>query len=406
MKSRKYMCSIVMGAVLTLPLFGGCDQLTAKRLATIDITGAAQLFIAPALGSGAQAKNRLHKITSTGNIEEAACYDRRGRKIAFRLAPAVAAHVNEDYAVACFGQQFGYLIRKSDGAAFSLAGAGIPSSNMQWGNFANIQKIQFDGDGFIYYEIPLGNGYSKVVKVDISDPENIAAVDSISDNDSLTSFNVTPEGHVAYTYAGGNKTRIRKTNGQLYDLPDLTWLPHWVGLDGKVKYVYSDKVVTVFIDPDTFSVTTSEAAGTLGFSQGINKYILNCGSRTIVADNLNDTITEVESPSGTPRIIPKSGIEDIKHAAASSSFYYLSGADSSQQPLLLKINPSDDSVTTLLAPGLYDIDLLTVDADDLVTFSATRVADGAKQIAQISAAGQLIILETYQRNLVVLEQLN
>ena len=100
-------------------------------------------------------------------------------------------------------------------------------------------------------------------------------------------------------------------------------------------------------------------------------------------------------------------IDDYKVAGASSDFYYISGNDGSSNPMLIKVNPANDSATTLLTAGLYDIYKMTISSDNIVLFNALRMADGVKIIGQIDAIGTVTILdETLDKEMVVLERMN
>jgi hypothetical protein len=93
----------------------------------------------------------------------------------------------------------------------------------------------------------------------------------------------------------------------------------------------------------------------------------------------------------------------------SSDAYYLAGTDGSSSPILLKVDPTTDGVTTLLPKNsqYYDIYAMSVSSANTVNFNALRMSDGAKIIGQIDASGSLTILDsTLNTQVVMLEKIN
>lgn len=417
----KFFVSVIILSVL---LFGcSLDESTdddPSILAKLGIDDATNLFIAPSVSSSSSIRSifrstesdKLFKITSDGYIQEVTYLDENDQEMTIINIPTAIYNVNTEYIIVLFGSE-GYLVRKSDGAVFSLTDVGVPSDQLQQGNFINAEKIQTDVSGNIYYQITIYDGESTtiVIKIDVTDPNNLTKTDYTPDTDYINGFNVTSEGHISYNYGSGDSNRIKKSNGGLYNLPSIGWLTHWVGLDDKIRYQKSDldrdTIVTVSIDPGDFTVTTSEVTGSLDYLQNVSSYLFKFIDRTVLIETGNEYINELENPTDTPRKITISEIDDIKLADASANYYYLSGDDSSVNPLLLKVNPVDDSVTTLLSPGLYDIINMTVSSDDTVIFNALRMSDGVKIIGEIDSLGTVTILdEIIDSEIVILERIN
>jgi hypothetical protein len=386
---------------------GKDDGIPTVVLAKLSITDANNLFIAPA-GSTSRAvldTSKLFKITDDGYVQEVSYLGKDGETVTMSSQPTAIYNVDAKYVIICFGRTDGYLVRKSDGAVFSLCDVGIPlETALQCGNFTNAEKILTDADGCLYYQTGTSTADLKVIRIDVTDPDNLTKADYSPTTDAPIGFWVTAEGHMVYNFGNGSSNRIRKSNGGLYNLPSCTWMPFWIGLDGKIKYQFgSTSVVTVNID-SSFAVTTEETPGVV-IGSGLTQFLLRFPERTLIVGE--EGIKEVENPTGVPRIVPVAGIASIKNVEQSSDYYYLSGTDSSNNPLLLKVNPENDSVTTLLGAGLYEVYKMTVSSGNVVVFNALRMSDGAKILGEISAAGAVTILdETLNSEVVSLERIN
>ena len=118
----------------------------------MDISDADYLFIAP--GSA----RKLYKIVDSSSIEEVTYEDEIGNPMIMTREPIAIYNVNDNYLIICFGPddlniEEGYLVRKSDGAVFSLANAGYPL--VQDNYFINDKTVYNDSSGNIYYRAKL-----------------------------------------------------------------------------------------------------------------------------------------------------------------------------------------------------------------------------------------------------------
>ena len=398
---------VLMGLAFLSCTNPATDTTTAKfsKLAIID---AKTLFIAPA-GSGSRtvtSVDKLFKITEDGYVQEVDYFDESGEVVSLITEPTAIYNVNEIYIIICFGSYEGYLIRKTDGSVYSLINVGIPHVQLQFGSFKNATKIQTDLNGNIYYQSTSTGEAStvKLIKINVADPSNLTAISYLPDTDIPSGFLVTAEGHVVYNYGTGFSNRIKKANGGLFNLPTGGWLTFWIGLDGKIHYMdQSDinniKATTVNID-SSYNISTTFVAG-VNVSSSVNCYQIRFPTRIILVETeisatvvgLPGIIKEIENPANVPRKITLSGIDLINNCGQSNTYYYLSGNDSSGTPVLVKVNPIDDSVSNLITPGLYDIYSMIVGDDDAITFNALRMSNGAKVIGKIDSLGNVTIID-------------
>jgi hypothetical protein len=391
----------IIGYVLLIALaFIGCPTPNDNNsgdenveLAKIDITNATNLFIAPASNNKSIVKaennttTKLLKITSEGYIQEVSYIDKNGNKITSIQTPSAIYNVNNDYVIFVFDNK-GYLTRKSDGAVFALPPDSIPYYKPQEANFKNAKKIQTDNDDNIYYQamIDRSTGDVGVVKLNIVNPNAIIKTDYLPFGDTTNSFAISPDGHIVYkTYP---TSRIKKSNGGLYNLP-IDPICFYIGLDGKIKGMTSQTTITTYNIDSGYNVSTNDNNLPFYTGGGNGAYLLYFENKILVVGSSN--AQEIESDSPHEIVLP---IKNTKKVAQSNSYYYISGNDSNNQPVLLKITPLTDNIQYIFAPNLYDIYDFTVSDNDVITFTALRMSDGAKVIGNVSAIGETVILST------------
>jgi hypothetical protein len=180
----------------------------------------------------------------------------------------------------------------------------------------------------------------------------------------------------------------------------------WIGLDDNIKYSdFNGKIWDVSIDSN-FQETISQVD--LVDPTNVETY------RGLILLRLNDEIIIVhETGAGTIGYNPNGGpileIATIKNAVNSSDFYYLSGNNDSNQPVLQKVNPmksSNFAAEILLSPNLFDIYKMTVNNDNVITFNAKRISDGVKVIGQVSSVDEVSILdETLNTEIFIFERI-
>jgi hypothetical protein len=410
-----------MGMIGIMLVFGllviGCgnfmdnDENKHHTIAKFDISNATNLFIASASNNARSVGDspQLFKITDDGYIQDVKYLDDEGNDITYYYRITSVYNVDSNYVIIGSGDNFGYLVRKSDGAVFSLENIGFPEKNGQQYNFTNSKLIQQDGDGNIYFnkiEYNVSSSKRTILKINISNPNQLTKIDYSPDSDYPVSWDLSPQGHIIYRYGNGsnmgtiNGTRIRKSNGGLINLPQ--WVDWWIGFDNNIKYYEYDtsinksKIVTVHID-SLFQETRTEVEIPAYINMVVFQSCLIKLRDRILAiytgSNMGDRIYELENPANSPRVINIPEINNIKYVINSDNYYYLSGDNSSSQPILLKINPVDNSVITLLPPNIYDIYAMTVDVNDKITFNALRMSDGVKIIGEISILGEVNILD-------------
>ncbi|MEJ2293345.1 MAG: hypothetical protein P8Y23_01075 [Candidatus Lokiarchaeota archaeon] len=328
--------------------------------------------------------------------------------------------------IVCFGLDEinindGYLVRKSDGAVFSLASAGFPLPQLNY--FKNGKKVYTDSNSNIYYlaRAPTGAGplYTDLVKINTENMDSLTKTTYSPSEEHVETFIVDNNGNALYWGELKSGTtdvfRIRLSNGGLYNLPQNT-RNFWLGLNGTMYFLNSFKFSPLIqqVNIDTsYNVSLSDYGSGYAFwdVHAINNYLLTLDDRIIIVDRNNQKMFEVYNPTNSPReiILGGSPLSTIKQAVASDDFYYLAGNDASSKLILIKLNATDDSYTSLYPAGTYDIYTMSVSPSDKLLFNALRMSDGAKVIGEIDAstspANLTILDEMTNTEMIVLERI-
>ncbi|WP_408954768.1 hypothetical protein [Natroniella sp. ANB-PHB2] len=385
-----------------------------NTIATMGINNAESLFITEGsslvpqsklIQSGNEDAKRLFKITPDGYIQEVTYYNEDGKEIeTIDEQPAAIYDVNSEYIIVGFGYNKsninnGYLVRKSDGAVFDISNAGFPKEPMNY--FKNVDVVKTDSTGNLYYRA--GNWPS--LGITKLDTENLTGTILTPEHHNLEYFTVDAQGNIAYWARDNNDTsnsvkRIIKTNGGMEFLDSRKF---WRGLDNKIHYVDNDenKINRILIN-DSFELEVETYGSTPEnhFNLGFNDYKIEIDNRIIIARPSGD-IYEVYNNDATPRKVNVT-ISDIVLADASDNYYYLFGDNGK----LIRVNPSNDSTTTLLDEE-YDIYKMNVSSDDKIIFNALKMEDGATVIGEIDPSGDVnIISDTLEQEVVSLERIN
>lgn len=388
-------------------------------LSKMNISDAEYLFIAP--GSA----KRLFKITDENYIIEVTYEDENGEPMTMKKEPVSIYNIDDNYMIICFGLDDynideGYLVRKNDGAVFSLENAGFPF--VQPNHFKNDKTVYTDSSGNIYYRTALQEpGYiiAELVKLNTENMDSITKTTYSPTEEHVEGFIVDKNGSAPYygrlkTEISGSKTifRIRKANGGLYNLPSGT-TNFWLGLDGVSYFLNSSGKIQKMSINSSYNVELIEYGSAYGpfYYNTYNSYKLALKDRIIIVDTSQGEIYEVYNPSEQPREInlTSSPIPTIRCAVASDNYYYLSGTDGENKAVLIQVNATDDSWTSLYAADTYDIYTMSVSSFDILLFNALRMSDGIKVIGEINATdspAELSILdEISNTEMTVLERI-
>jgi|TARA_B110000263_G_scaffold246568_1_gene257812 hypothetical protein len=362
------------------------EKSASNNLQYIDISNAESLYISSSTGrtsSRGGSKNKLFKITEDGAVLEIYFLDSDNNSYTITKQPISIDNVNTDYVVFSFGADKinvteCYLANKSTEEVYLLG-----SSDSQLGSNCPVPQgqstekmILTDNKNNFYYRYyaPVEGYYLR--QINYTDSNNITATQHIVDTESIDHFVVDSNGNIAYTASIGDKEvyRMRESNGGYYNLP---YTQYWIGLDGNItsneyitnqhyKFKLSNKLIFVLPGSDT----------------------------PIVIDNGTE-INTLNLP-----------LSEISIAKSSSNYVYISGTDnSSDNTVIVKFNPNDNSFSQIYTDGTYNLYNFNVTSDDCIIFSALN--DGKTVLGKIDKDGDLTITyESDDEKITILETIN
>jgi len=383
-------------------MLAGEESSTAARF------GRQDFFYEPRSGTGSQLS--LFKIDDSGNITPVDYEDDTGDSISGGVTPTQIYQANSDYLLMTF--QFDltapelsgydsdestlpklYLVRKSDGAVFAFPARiqGIVGTGQS--------PIQTDRDGNIYFLGSVYNEPGNIYKVNVADPVNLSiqvyqppgvTLDYWIQTQGL--WSVSADGNLAYD----SGPRIKKANGGIYN--GSAEARAWVAPDGEFYYVDSSlgsvwppsfKVQKLVFD-SSYNATISDYGGALsenlgGCDQVVRGKLMGYGAG--FGSMLGSGSVCYDPVANAPSTFSVSGVSRVSRSGASDQYYYFSGVDTSNQDILVRLDPDNFSTLPLLPTGDYSIYQFSVSPDDQVTFSALRYNDGKKVFGKIDASG-------------------
>ena len=432
MKKLKLIVSLLMilvfitgcssgSSVFDEPTNGPNDS-PSNKMVNVGIDNADSLFITPGSSIASQSKimgsnnddiqdsNRLFKITDDGYIQEVTYYNEKGEEIeVIENQPTAVYNAGKDYVFVGFGSDEsnineGYLVSKANGSVYDISDAGFPIKPTN--RFRNEEIIQEDDDGNLYYITDIGSGYSGLVIKGVVklNSTNMTGTMITPEDHAVDYFTVDGYGNVAYHARDDNSPhdriqRIVKTDGGMEFLESREF---WLGLDNKINYINDDKEI-IKVKFDESNNLEEEKYGLMPdsfYNFGFDELIIKLEDRIIITRSSSGKVFEVYNNSGEPREIDL-GYSEITQVGSSNNFYYVYGDNGK----LSKVNPENDSMTNIF-DGEFDIYKLQVSSNDIITFNAYRMEDGATVLGKVNNNAELnIINDTLNQEVISLERI-
>jgi hypothetical protein len=389
----------------------------------LDIQNAKNLYIGTSNTGTRSARNaatiqKLFKITEEGYVEEVKYLDENKKEITISQQPTVIQNVNDEYVFVGFGwsQDYierSYLVRKTDGAVFDMTKAGNP--NEIYNDFKNSQRIKTDGKNNMYFvtqDYSNTNASCRIVKVNLNGIDALNSSFISASTDYVDVFDVDWNGNLIYDgYSVSDSShrllRVRKSNGGLLNLSDVG--AFWIGLDGNIYYSSNnheeyknsengEESYGYPIKKITIDLSSGDKEEIYGY---IDDVFWNYGSCKInVKDKIyiirDSLISEVYNSNNSPRKVSLTSLQlkSVTAVTSSENYYYVAGLTSTNETVLLKINPDNDSFNHILPENEYDVFSFTASETDGITFNALRMSDGKKIIGQVGInGGEVSILD-------------
>ena len=393
----------------------------------LDIQNAKNLYIGTSNSGTRSARNaatiqKLFKITEEGYVEEVKYLDENKKEITISQQPTVIQNVNDEYVFVGFGGS-SYLVRKTDGAVFDMTKAGNP--NEIYNDFKNSQRIKTDGKNNMYF-LSYDTQSLRIVKVNLNGIDALNSSFISASTDYVDVFDVDWNGNLIYDgYSVSDSShrllRVRKSNGGLLNLSDVG--AFWIGLDGNIYYSSNnheeyknsengEESYGYPIKKITIDLSSGDKEEIYGY---IDDVFWNYGSFKInVKDKIyiirDSLISEVYNSNNSPRKVSLTSLQlkSVTAVTSSENYYYVAGLTSTNETVLLKINPDNDSFNHILPENEYDVFSFTASETDGITFNALRMSDGKKIIGQVGInGGEVTILnEESDAEITYLQRIN
>ena len=431
-----FSCSGGGNDVNPLALYSPLTPLNSPTLKYLDLSNAKSLYISGGSGTSANKADgisasasgpdhkKIFKITDAGYVEEVKYLNGEKKEISILYEPCAIDKINDDYIFIGFGNNLlnissGYLVRKSDGAAFDMKNAGMPRDRMS-GKNANI--FSKDKKKSIYY-LSIRNSKShpsgiitELIKINLENIDLLSSQVVSASTDYVTGFDVDANGNLIYTcnLISDNMqyfTRIRKNNGGIKNITDRAGA-YWIGLDGYIYYYGNYQNEGIPLKKISIDNEYNISETVYGFlPSSISGYKLELKNRIIMIDSGGScSICEVYNPSANPRNISLTGLtlKSVTAVNSTENFYYIAGTDNSSNTILIKVNPEDDSWTNLLPDNNYEVYTFTASETDGITFNALRMSDGKKIIGKVGINGGAVTVIDEESNAQIsyLERIN
>jgi len=376
-------------------------------LARMDIENAHTVFIAPSPETG---NDDLYKITDNGKVEEVTYYDEEDSVYTETMTPSSIYVLNDKFFIVRYSVG-NYLVNSETGACYKYTND-MPAVYGQ-GTLFSGEHIGNDSTGNIYFISQGVRGgsqfYSEIKKLSVANIENVSIATVSAPNHFVHSYGVDKNGNIAYRARDGQDSyvmRYRKNNGG-YEIITDELMDIWSGFNGYLYYwtigYNYPKIFEVAGDPftireysDVYSSWPNNTGSILKVKNKKRIIITGRYSYKYVYELYNETTNQAN-------VIPYStfNLDSVTRDSSSDNYYYLIGISTgTPKNVLVKIDPTNNNYTTLLDGG-YDVYKLIVSPDDIVTFNALRMFDGAIVIGEISATGVIKILDTTLTNEVV-----
>lgn len=323
-----------------------------KELTIADITNATSLIVGDSALAKSTSSEVLMKWTDTDQLETVELLNEDGSQ---STAVPDAIYAAGDYVVLVFPtDEFThetYLVRKSDGAAFSLNG--LPTSS------SNGKCVYVDGQARLYY---LSGG--RVWRVDTVSMTEESVTPSV---DSVSCFAVDSDGNVLYKYYQTSTagTRVARSTGGLVN---LSYFPRlfFAGPDGNL-YCQDDtsdrlilKKLTIAVD-GSLTLETYGTPSAYAFVYCDYQYDWLYFADRIIA--ICDNSFELWNVLGAPRYLSVINFNTRKYTTGTDNYYFVATKSSS----LIRIDPSNDTTLTVF-DGDYDIYAMGALSNDNILF--------------------------------------
>ncbi|MFT6748039.1 MAG: hypothetical protein ACJAZ2_002397 [Glaciecola sp.] len=361
------------------------------EIVSADINGAKTLLLIKELVND-EMEWVIYKTTSSNTLEAVTITTDASSGAAGRGVITVVYDVNDRYFYLS-GRNFEhthYFIDKTNGKAYPFDGATfIYTPRWDWHQYGDFVEDIFasDDEGNIYF-----NSENKVLRVNISNPNNITSEVASFDQDHVSDFSIDHKGNLTYSgeYNGSRILRaISRDKSTLQQLPGSTnrsWNYRFRGADGNLYYDYDGITAINFAPFETLNYT--DASTNAG-----------CGYRLVTVKNKNATIGvgrcsgifHLDHDNASLEMIAPWGISDVIAVRANNDHYFV--AYKSGSTVKLSMADPADNVPEDLISAQYEVSGFDVTKDGDVFFSALDNQNLKTVIGKVTSSGSITVLK-------------
>lgn len=307
-----------------------------------------------------------------------------------------------------------YIVRKSDGKSWNIrqsVGEHDCYTIDSWNGPENNAPIIASPDGNLYYRAYSCGGNSEAAIIKISNLTTEPTFTVMTNPDVFVhTFFIDNTGNIVYSaYPNPNSgtyqpdsVRYIKTDGTKGILSnasgDFCGEKIWKAIDGNIYYNGTNGKVY-----KAFSSTPYYNDDIRPIIQYI-KYLLNIGNKTLGLESRNshevrvielfsDQAFDIENIISLEQVTNSNSGNRYFYAVSSGNNYYVAGSDK-----MLKCDADHNCVDHVTG---YNFDHLTVDSQDKVTFSATRLSDNQNVVATVDVNGTVEVIGTSNTSMIV-----
>lgn len=382
----------------------------SKVLKFLTIADAKALFISSGNTGKAsgQETTTLFKITDDGKIVKVYYLNEEGDTIPDAESPKNIYKLTDDFIIVEFNTIGRFLVNKAQGAVFD-------ANKMP--RLSPIEdNIEQDLQGNIYYLGEDGFGMQRdVVKLNISDPENIIVSRYSAAGDQPYRFSVVNSGDMVYH--GSNGGRYRYASGGFISNPYgyicsdvnndsiITCTRHYGQIMGEPL-----KIQFCLINPQPFGlIHYGDSATAWHFDAPviISPRLTKMKAKNKIIADFGGGIMEIYNPSRTPVLYNHNyygftPYDNLQVLTSSDNYYYILGkvVQGGMPTRLVKVNPDDHLFETVDFSAEYEVYSLNVSHDDVVHIYALRLSDGNRVLAELNSDGTITVLKVLDTEII------
>ena len=336
------------------------------------------------------------KVIDALNSESAyVFYNKRG--YSFKLCDIFK--INEIYTMFSYGEDeyvfFSFLVRNFDGKVFVMNPDNTPNITLGLGTSANYQYVKADGLRNIYYVSNIDTSQSKIIKAFVDEKDNLIESILIETNEVVKALEVDSYGNILYKLADSNGTYFFSRTGKLKYIGYTTVF--WKGCDGSLYYTDGTRIKKILFEGNEVRETNyNDYDSGIWVRGGIKTFCLSLKNRILFVGNDNGgvrnnlSIFEVYNENHTCGKIELSNLEfsKINCAYATENYYFISGIDSNNKMVFVRVNPETDGYIKILPDDSYEIYSFVASESNGITFNGMDMNGGKIITAKVGINGR------------------